>query len=265
MDPNAPFAYRSYGYIEDLEKITPENLYEHYKDMLKKDMIDIFVLGDIDFYKMEQLIKENFVFHTLKSTRLKTIIDVEKVPKRKRVVKEKENITQSKLAIGCRCVNLTEYERNYPLTLYNILLGGSSDSKLFLEVREKNSLAYTIRSIANKLDNIVFITAGIASCNFDKTLKLIEKAMKSMEQGDFLDEDIEKAKKLYSTSLDEIQDQPGRVIESYYMMQMLGTDDIETRRKKMMEVTREEIIAVSKKIKMDMVYLLEGKKQNEEN
>ena len=40
---------------------------------------------------------------------------------------------------ACPVNKLTDYERNYPLILANIILGGGTDSKLFSEVREKNS------------------------------------------------------------------------------------------------------------------------------
>lgn len=187
------------------------------------------------------------------------------MPKKVKTIIEQDEVSQAKLAIGCRTVDLTEYERNYPLTLYNILFGGGSDSKLFIEVREKNSLAYTIRSVPNKLDNLLLITGGIAKENFKKAVKLIETEMKKMEHGDFSEEDLDKAKQLYVTALEESLESPGRIIESYYMMQMLGTDDLETKRKKMLKVTPEEIIVVAKKVKMDTIYLLEGDDKNAED
>ena len=264
MEPDSPLSYRGYGYLEDIENITPSTLYDFYKDMLKSNMVDIFVIGNINFYEIEKLIRENFEFVTLKRTRMPSVIECNKVPKKIKTITEQDDITQAKLAIGCRTVNLTQYERNYPLTIYNILLGGGSDSKLFTEVREKNSLAYTVRSVPNKLDNLLLITAGIAKENFKKAVKLIEEEMKKMEKGEFNEEDIEKAKQFYVTALEESTDSPGRIIDSYYMMELLGTDDIETKKKKMLKVTTKEIVEVAKKVKIDTIYLLEGKEIDEE-
>lgn len=265
MDEGKPTSFRGYGYQEDLEKITEENLYEFYQDMLKTNMVDIFVIGDIDFYETEKLIKENFHFVTLKKTRIPTLIACDHPPKKIITKIEQEPMRQSKLAIGCRTVALTEYERNYPLTLYNILLGGGSDSKLFQEVREKNSLAYTIRSVPNKLDNLLLITAGISKENFKKTVKLIEHEMKEMEKGHFTEEDLDKAKQLFVTALEESEDSAGQILEVYYMMEMLGTDDLETKKKKMLQVKMQEVINVAKKVKLDTIYLLEGEGECEEN
>ncbi len=265
MDPESPCAYRSYGYLEDLNQITRENLYTFYKEMLKTNMVDIFVIGDINFYDVEKLIRENFEFVTLKKVRIPSIISCEEAPKRVKTKVEQDDISQAKLAIGCRTVGLSEYERNYPLTIYNVLFGGGSDSKLFQEVREKNSLAYTIHSVPNKLDNLLLITAGIDQKDFKKTVKLIEIEMKKMEKGDFSEQDIDKAKQLYVTAIEESLDSPQQIIDSYYMMEMLGTDDIETKLKKMQKVTHQEIVAVAKKVKMDTIYLLEGVANHEKD
>jgi predicted Zn-dependent peptidase len=57
--------------------------------------------------------------------------------------KEVINNNQSVLAIACPIEKISPYERDYPLVLANLILGGGADSKLFQEVREKNSLCYS--------------------------------------------------------------------------------------------------------------------------
>ena len=82
--------------------------------------------------------------------------------------------------------------------------------------------------------------------------------MNDIRKGKFSDEDIEKAKEMYLAAIDEIKESESEIISSYYMIDLLGTDDIETKVKKMNEVTKEEIIKVAKKVKIDTVYMLEG-------
>ena len=72
------------------------------------------------------------------------------------------------------------------------------------------------------------------------------------------EEDIENAKELYQTAIDEIEGSESEIIASYYMIELLGVDTIETKAKKMKEVTKKEIIKVAKKVKIDTVYMLEG-------
>jgi len=258
MDNTSPISYRSFGYLEDLKDITRANLYKYYQEMLKNDDMDIFVIGDINFEEIDPIIRKYFKQKTFRKTKGNFLVPAKKPALKKNIITENNDSTQSKLGIGCRTYNLTDYERNYPLTLYNIILGGGPDSKLFSEVREKNSLCYYIGSTANKLDNILLIRAGISRNDFKKATKIIEKQITDIAKGNFTDEDIEKAKELYQTAIDEIKESEAEIISSYYMIDLLGVDDIETKAKKMREVSKKEIIKVAKKVKIDTIYMLEG-------
>lgn len=263
MDNTKPYSYHGFGYIEDLEQITEENLYEYYKEFMKTSNIDIFIIGDIDFNKMETIIKEKFKFNIFRKKKQNPTIIHEKIRSRAKKVIEEDDINQSKLTIGCKTVGLTDFEKHYVLTLYNIILGGGSESLLFQNVREKNSLCYYISSSSNKVDNLIIISSGIAKKNFKKTLSLIKKEMKNIEKGNFDDEIIERAKIKYNSVLDEIYDYPNQIISSYYASLILGVDFPEIRKKKIMEVTKDDIIKISKKVKMDTIYLLGGKESDE--
>lgn len=258
LDNTAPCSYRLLGYKEDLEQITVENLYEYYQEMIATNLVDIFVIGEIIEEEIINLFKDNFKLKVLKKQKLPYLLEDKPFRSRKLLDKETIDTTQSNLAIACRCHQLSDYERNYPLTLYNIILGGGSDSKLFKEVREKNSLCYSIYSVPNKLDHILIIQAGIDKDNYKKTLDLIEKELASIRHGKFNEEDLSIAKEYYETAMEELEESQSRIIEHYLMMELLGTDSIEVKREKMKNVTKNEIVKVAKKIKIDTVFCLEG-------
>lgn len=255
-------SYRMTGYIEDLDKIDESNLYQFYLDMIKNDLVDIFVIGNIDEKYVTDLIKKYFKFNVLKKCTVPFLVAEKKARSKKLIGKETIDNTQSKLAIACRLYGLSEYERNYPLTLFNIIFGGCSDSKLFKEVREENSLCYTIHSFPNKLDNVLIIRAGIDRVNYKKTVSLIEKDLRDMCFGKFKESDIDMAKEYLNTAFEEIEDSQGRIIDSYLMMELLGTDDIETKKVKMNKVTKSEIVKVAKKVTIDTIFYLEGVKDD---
>lgn len=261
MDEDSPLSYRMCGYIEDLDNINSSNLYSCYKNMIDKDLMDIFVIGDIDFAKTEKLIKESFSLKTFKRNRTGYYLDDVKPRSKKLIVKEQDENSQSKLVIGCRTYGVTKYERDYPLTLFNILFGGSTESKLFREVRENKSLCYTISSVPNKLDNVLMIRCGVDKQNIKKAIKLIDEQLSKMKKGKFSDEDINKAKEYYQTAIESIEETESGIIDTYYMMDLLKLDDIETRLEKMKEVTKADIVRVAKKIKIDTIFCLEGVKE----
>ncbi|CCY79516.1 peptidase M16 inactive domain protein [Mycoplasma sp. CAG:877] len=259
-----PISYRMMGYLDDLDDITGASLYEFYLDMIKNDFVDIFVIGDIDIKEVTDLIKKYFKFDILKKLKMPFMVDEKKPRRSKLVFNEKIDNTQSKLAIGCRINGLSEYERNYPLTLFNVIFGGCSDSKLFKEVREENSLCYTIYSITNKLDNVLLIRAGIDKENYKKTVSLIEKNLKDMCNGKFDENDILMAKEYYNTALEEIEDSQSKIINNYLMMELINTDDIDVKREKMSKVTKSEIVKVAKKVTIDTIFCLEGVRNEED-
>ena len=259
-----PISYRMMGYLEDLDNITGTSLYEFYLDMIKNDFVDIFVIGDVDIKEATDLIKMYFKFDILKKLKMPFMVDEKKPRRSKLVFNEKIDSTQSKLAIGCRINGLSEYERNYPLTLFNVIFGGCSDSKLFKEVREENSLCYTIYSITNKLDNVLLIRAGIDKENYKKTVSLIEKNLKDMCNGKFDETDILMAKEYYNTALEEIEDSQSKIINNYLMMELINTDDIDVKREKMSKVTKSEIVKVAKKVTIDTIFCLEGVRNEED-
>lgn len=259
-----PISYRMMGYLEDLDDITGTSLYEFYLDMIKNDFVDIFVIGDISIKETTDLIKKYFKFDILKKLKMPFMVEEKKPRRSKLVFNEEIDNTQSKLAIGCRINGLSEYERNYPLTLFNVIFGGCSDSKLFKEVREDNSLCYTIYSITNKLDNVLLIRAGIDKENYKKTVSLIEKNLKDMCNGKFDETDILMAKEYYNTALEEIEDSQSKIINNYLMMELINTDDIDVKREKMSKVTKSEIVKVAKKVTIDTIFCLEGVRNEED-
>lgn len=252
------FSYSEYGYINDLEKITPNNLYQFYKEFINNSVIDIFIVGNIDFKETKNLIKDKFKFRIFKKYKINPVLNNIIARKKTQIIFEKEKTLQSKLSIGCVINNMTKFEREYVLNIYNLILGATADSKFFKNIREKYSICYYISSIGNKLDNLLIITSGINKENFDKTFSLIKKEMNDIQNGIFTDEEIENAKKYYLSLLEEALDNPNQIISSYYAMDLWEVDSLEKRKVEINKVTREDVINFSKKIYIDTVFLLGG-------
>ncbi len=265
MDKDMPYSYREFGYQEDLEKLNKEELMNYYKKVLNNSLVDVYVIGNINEEEMVEMFEKHFNFTTFKRPKEQQLIEHDKLPSKIKTLKETEDSNQSKLSIGCKIGNLTEFERNYVLTLYNMILGGNSESKFFQIIREKHSLAYYVYSSLNKLDSLMIIKAGISKDNFDKTVKLIKKLMKEMEDGKFTEENINVVKESYISLLKEIEDNENAIIETYLAKDLLNLGDIEERKKEIMKVTKEDIIKVAKKVKLDTIFLLEGVLEDENN
>jgi len=257
MDSESTLSYHSCGYLEDLENITPEALYTFYKQLMEDLEVDIFVVGNVD----AEAIKEIFASYPLpfkkKTFDLPHIIVGQ--PKEKvHIVKEEKAVTQSVLKMGFNIEEMTPFERQYVMHVYDFILGGGENSILFQEVREKNSLCYVVSSSYSALHHVMVVKAGIDAKNYEKTVSIIKEQVEALEKGEFDEAEIEKAKVTYKNSCKEILDSQASLINVYLSSIYLGSDTLDERIKNIELVTKDMIIELAKKIHLNTIFLLEG-------
>ena len=258
MYKNKPYGLYKYGYIEDLEKITAESLYEYYKKMISKCKIDIFVSGNID--EVTEMIKNNENIQKLSDRESQYILN--KI-ERKEKVEEKEiieemDVTQGKIVIGLD-LHLENENQMYDTVVYNAILGGSANSKMFQEVREKASLAYTAGSNYIRYKSNIFIKCGIEIKNYQKAMEIIKKQLEDMKNGIFTDEDIANAKKGIISVIKSIDDEQDTQITYLFGHELTNiTTTEEEYMEKINKVSKENIIKVAKSIAINTVYFLKN-------
>lgn len=256
MDSNNSFSIQTSGYLDDLEKITLDDIKTYYKKFINNSLIDIYVVGNIDFYEMEKLITENIKFNTIKKE--KDSIYNNYINKKKAIaIKEDDsNYKQSKLCIGLNIKNPSDTDIKYNAILYNMILGNSPESLLFNNVREKKSLAYDVTSSYFKNDNIIIITTGINKENYKLCIDAIKCEIKNIENGNFTSSHLENCKTLIKSILKESFDFQNTITEYYFGLSYLKLDNIDRQIENIDKVTKEDIIEFSKKVKIDSIYFL---------
>ena len=259
MYKNTIYGLYKYGYIKDLEKIDSKNLYEQYKKLIETAKIDIFVSGDINKEEVLKEIKKNeninkiserTDIHVINSTK-----EVEEVNE-PRLVEEKMEVTQGKLVIGTD-VNFNEENYKYKISLYNVILGEGATSKLFQNVRERESLAYTARSNYIRQKNNIYIRCGIEIQNYEKAVSVIKEQLEDMKNGKFTEEEIENAKKYVIAGLRTTREEQDAEL-SYYFGQELSNEftTFEEYEEQIKKVTKEDIQKVAQNIKINTIYFL---------
>lgn len=247
------------GYLEDLEKIDENSLYEYYKKMIHSDTVDIFVCSDMSSDMIEELVKQSFPINTVKRKLSPMFVEHKKFRKRSRMTTDrKEQLKQSVLIVGALVENMTDFERNYVGSLYNYILGGGSNSLLFQEVREKNSLCYVIHSNLAKVMQLLTIRSGIDASNYKKAITVIKKQLKKMQTGDFDEQHIENFKMVFRSSREEMQDSVYSLINFYQAHEYTNMDLNEVALKEIEKLNKEMVMDFAKKIHLDTIYFLEG-------
>lgn len=245
MFENEPYGVYKYGSVEDVEKVTPESLYNQYKKILEDAQINVFGCGN-------QL--EEIEIPHKNTIEIKNVIHENK----HKEIKEKADVTQGKLIIG-----LDTPEENKPaITMYNAILGGGANSKLFQNVREKASLAYSAGSSYIRRINSIFIKTGIKNENYEKTLEIIKKQLQDMKQGNITDKEFKDAKQLIISSLKLIPEQQEDLIAFTYDQKIFGENQsIDEYISNISKVTKENVIEIAQKIDIDTIYFLYGEEK----
>ena len=170
---------------------------------------------------------------------------------------EPQNVTQGKLVLGYKLADVNLVEDMYAMTLYSAILGGTASSKLFMNVREKQSLAYTVRSMYLKHKGILLVTAGIEIEKYEKALEYIKKEIEDMHIGNITEEEIKDAKANLVTAYKSYSDKQSSIINLYMGQRYMGVfEEIETMIEKINAVTKEDIVRVANRLKLQVTYFL---------
>ena len=262
MYKDEPYGLYKYGYIEDLEKIDSKMLYEYYKKILSECKIDIFISGNIDENAIK-LVEENENIKKLQERNANYKINIieEKSDSKEKEIIEEMDVTQGKLVIGLD-LRLKNEEEKYIALIYNAILGGTANSKMFQEVREKASLAYTAGSSYLRHKNNIFIKCGIEIKNYKKALEIIKKQIDDMKNGVFSQEDIDNAKKGIISTIKSIDDEQDTGITYFFGQELINNKiTLEEYIKKIEEISKEDIVKIANAIKINTIYFLKNKEK----
>ena len=255
MFRDEPYGVSKYGSAEDVAAITPEVLYAHYQNILATSQIELIFTGDADTVCLENTLREVFA-NLPRQTLVKTGTTSGKMPETVRNITEKMDVTQGKLAMGYRCSS-----DDYPaMVLANLIFGGTSNSKLFLNVRERLSLCYYASSSYARSKNILTVSSGVETADFERAEAEIGRQLQAVQQGDWEDWEQEGALQAIRASLLSLSDSQG-ALENFYLGQIAaGVEETpEELAAALEQVTKERIVAAAQTVKPDTVYFLRGK------
>ena len=261
MFKNELLSIKTTGEIEDIKNVTIDSLKKAYQEILTYPRV-FYVIGGVEKTKVEKLFSD-FTSYNVNSDyfidkETKEITEVTKVI-------EVQNINQSILYMGYR-TNIRIDDTLYTAAiLFTGMLGQFFHSSLFQVIREEHSLAYYVGSDYNPRKGNLAVIAGIDAKSYDEVIKLVNEIIDNYQKGNFEDEILELTKKAYINQLKKQEDFPGSFINNIYTelanAKVLSLDE---KIKAINNITKEDIITVSKALTLDTIYFLKGD-QNEKN
>ncbi|MGO4375377.1 M16 family metallopeptidase, partial [Paenibacillus sp. MCAF20] len=205
MCKDEPYRLHPLGKLEEINEITPTSLLERYEHWLEQAALDLYVVGDTTLEEVTQLVAKAFQLKPGTPAGY-SLPDVKHQVSEVKTVIDKMDVNQGKLNMGLR-TGVGYADDDYPAALmYNGILGGYPHSKLFLNVREKESLAYYAASRLDGHKGICTIQSGIEIKNYEKAVTIIKEQLESLRQGQISELELDQTKAMIANHLRELQD-----------------------------------------------------------
>lgn len=251
-----PYGVSRLGEEELVQKITNHTLYLHSQHMLATSRLELIYCGSAEPQRVEEAVLQAFAALPRGAVEELPPMQSFAAPETPRFVTEEMDVTQGKLAMGFRCGS----DDVPAMVMANLLFGGSSNSKLFLNVREKLSLCYYASSSYARSKKILTVSSGIETKDYNRTMEEIMHQLRQVQEGNWEPWELDGARSAVMNSLRSVADSQGSLV-SFYMTRA-AVDQLETPEEMMqslMAVTPERICAAAKSIQPDTVYFLRGK------
>ena len=258
-------AISSEGTVDQIAGFSVEELTENIAYFFENSVLECYYVGAEDAEELANTIDES-LSHVKRGNATLGLTEKSFTTDRTEVqsIDEKMAVSQGRLNIGCLCGTVMSDEDYYAMNLFNEIFGGSSVAKLFTNVRERQSLCYYCYSSYHSANGTIMINCGIKKENRDKALSEIENQLAAMQNGEFTDDEIRTAKKTILSGMRQINDSPA-ALEAFSFRRLLAgvCEELDDAARSIERVTREDIIAAAKKVKIDTVYFLSGDGEEE--
>ena len=255
-----PYGVSRLGGEKEAEKLSPAKLYKRYTALLSTAKLELFYCGSAPVRRVEQALLS--AFSTLPRAELTDAAVTMPHPAAEEVryVTECLDVTQGKLSMG-----FSSTSPDYPaLLLFNMIYGGSATSKLFLNVREKESLCYYASSVLHRQKNLITLSSGIEVGNYRRAFDEILAQLEGAKRGEIAQWEEEGARSTVRHAFRAMGDSLGQMEDFYLGQAATGTTDtIESLSSEMEKVTRERMLAAAEGISLDTVFFLKNKETGE--
>jgi predicted Zn-dependent peptidase len=256
MCKGEPYSLYEYGKLDEVDPITPRDLTQLHRKVLAEAPIDLFVVGDVDPERVAEVAGRTFRFPK-RSVRVPPATILRESANGLREHVEKLEVEQGKIVLGCRTGITWGHAETFSLVLYNGILGAFPHSKLFVNVREKEGLAYATHSSLDYTKGLLFVTAGIDPAKYARCVEVIRRQMDDLAAGKISDDEWEKTRLTIVDRVRSREDSPSGKIGAFLEMALNGhpmtADEIIAGVER---VTRDEVARVAARVRPDTLFFL---------
>ena len=251
-----PYRHLATGQVEYIADITPENLYHTYQSMLQNDYCAVYVVGNVDEQLVKSQIQTYFNINPF-SFELSQPNPIGQDHNTPQVIIETDDVDQAKLNMGFTLPAKYGDPEYFAMIVFNVMFGGDPSSVLFNEVREKQSLAYSIHSQIDAKNGFLFVLSGVSTDKYEIAKETIVSEFEKFQQGDFEEEKLALAKKVILSQRQESYDRAKSIIEIMNNNILLDEPMSEENYiSGIQNVNKSDIQQLAQKTTLDTIYIL---------
>ncbi len=256
MCTGEPYGVPRLGNEQISAALHPQLLFDAYRDLISTSRLEIFYSGSAERSRVEDALRAALADLPRKDFVPLPELAPHALPEEPRFITERLDITQGKLGMGFSCGS----DDAAALLLGNTLFGGSSNSKLFLNVREKLSLCYYASSLFHRQKGLITVSSGIEFENYQKACGEILTQLEAVQKGKLEAWELEAARSTLLNAYASMGDSQGK-LENFFLGQAAtGRDETpEMLAEQIRAVAPERIFEAMSTVKLDTVYFLQGK------
>lgn len=247
-----PSAMKYYGSRADVESIAPREAYEVYKKLLETARVEISFCGCGDFSGLLPM----FERFSQGGARLNpAYISYSKCKQEPERVEKHLSVSQANLVIAFK----PEIHDIYAAQVMSMIYGGAPFSKLFANVREKMSLCYFCSAMYSEAKGTMFVVSAVEEKNIAAAEREIINQLSLVAKGDFSDDDIASAKLALTSRMKAVGDRVFS-LEGWYNICLKRGEIISPQEysQRLNAVTRADIEALARDMKLDTVFVLKN-------
>ena len=257
MCKNDSFGIPRLGDRERVQAITCQSLFDHYQTLLRTSPIELFYVGSAEPQVVASLISPLFAGLSRQVFTLPAQTPFHSCPGQ--MLEETQEVTQGKLSMGFSTPITNQDSRFAAMQVCNAIFGSGMTSKLFMQVREKMSLCYSIGSSYYGSKGIITVNAGIDSKEEAGAKQAILHQLTLCQAGDITPAELQSAKESILSGLRAVYDSPGAMEAFYGVAALNGLNrSLETYAQQIRAVTKEDVSAAAATVELHSVFFLKG-------
>ena len=262
MCQGEPFAVDKLGDEAHVEAITPASLWARYQELLRTARVEVYYCGSASPERAAQALKDALSALPVNQARTRCQCDVTgHAGPEPRVTEEAMDVTQGKLAMGFRTGGAGCRGEDYPALYLSVaVFGGTTLSKLFMNVREKLSLCYYASASLERMKGLVLVSSGIEFDKYETARDEILAQLEAVKRGEMEPWELEGSRRtLVGACLSTLDDQSRQ--EEFWLSQAAAglEESPEEFAARLESVTLEQVAGAAKKLELDTIYFLKGK------